>query len=86
MNYQNPNKFAQDPQRRPPSGWKVENRLFQTVLASAIRTGYAPLIARVQQMQDAPRRDLVRIMNHVARAAKGLEDPAAIDIDVMLQQ
>jgi hypothetical protein len=80
------NKFAQNPQRRPPAGWKVENWFFKTVLTQARRTNYPPLIQRVEQMKDAKRHDLVIISDRIARAANGLEDPALIDIDSMLEQ
>ena len=82
--HHNPNKFAQDPQRRAPAGWKVDNWLYRTVLTNAQRTGYQPLIDRIRQMKDGPRHDLILIANEVARAAKGVVAPESVDIDTLL--
>ena len=84
--YDNPNKFAQNPQRRAPNQWKVDNLLYQIVLANAQKTGHEPLIQRVEQMKTGTRHDLAVVANPIARAAKGRIDATTIDIDAMLKQ
>jgi len=85
MKAYNHNKFAQDPQRRAPAGWKVDNWLYRTVLTNAQRTGCQALITRVAQMKDAPRHELVLIADVVARAARGLVVAETVDIDTILE-
>lgn len=77
--------YKKDPQKRPPKGWRVENTLFQSVLARAMRTNYQPLIERVKQMRYADRHDLVKIHDIISDAAKGEIAPESIDIDKLLE-
>lgn len=80
----NKNKFAQDPQRRPPAGWKVDKWFFKSVLVKATRTGHQPLIDRVKQMENSTQHELTLVADIIARAAKGFVDPTSIDIDAIL--
>lgn len=78
--YRKKNKFAQDPQRRPPPGWRVENMTYQRMLADAQRTGCQSLIEQVEALRDAERSDQYKVSTIVSDALKGRIEPATVDL------
>ena len=80
------NIYRQDPQKRPPPGWKVSNILYQRIVVQAQRTGCQALIDQVVALKDAPHSALVLIVEPVTQAAKGSVDAAMLNLQQIIDE
>lgn len=74
------NHHREDPTKKPPPGWKVENILWQRMMTQAVRTGCQSLIDQVDALKEAFRGDLVIVMEIVTQATKGDVDPKSLNL------
>lgn len=80
------NPHREDPTKKPPPGWKVENILWQRMMTQAVRTGCQSLIDQVDALKEAFRGDLVIVMETITRAAKGEIDPETLNLQQMIDE
>jgi len=78
--------YHEDPQKRPPPGWKVKNILYQRMLAEAQRVGHIGLLEQVKKFEQASHDDIAVVMNAVTSAAKGDKDPDEINLSALLEK